>query len=564
MVPELELTAERLQAARDRRKQFSEQCAGKGCRIKVDFHMADHATKQKGESLVSWMVEKEEGGRKRRYLSGVASGLAVDAHGEQMTEAAIASFLKQAQETDILLYFNHGKDFHDDVGILVKSEKLENGDWFTVYRLYDEDDDVPEEKLKRIETVWRQINGLAPYKKKRQFGFSIEGIIPEGKIRSEFGGESEGTFIDEVQLDAGVTLVTRPAYITSVAHAIEKAVKSWRGKSRFDDNLQTARDEEDFFKRKDLLDVILERSQADLFKSTGSLEEKAEQLRSIWLSYVEQLIELYRSVGFRIVEDESPQHEPDLSEKPRDQKSQKKSTLVSDVAEKLQRLTVLVGAMKTVKNLQDAAAIVEDLKAKIEMLAVAIMDPDKMEHEDPDLSEGPEDQEPVVPKEAEGNVSPGTPAEETVETVQPGLDPDKVKSMIEQAILARFTPAKKEEEPKSALDQMAILMAPLFEGITKQLKTMNENQKSLVNTVGQIEDFNGQLLKGYGIADEITKQTEPAEPVRRALRSEQVSPELKAIKTLIDQAAGAEAGGERKEVQLTKKEIYGYIFGGRK
>ncbi len=524
--------------------------------------MADHANRTKCESAEpAWMTEKQEGGRKRRYLSGVASGLAVDAHGEQMTEQAIASFLTQAQDTDILLYFNHGKDFFEDVAILVKSEKLENGDWFTVYRLYDEDDDVPEEKLKRIETVWRQINGLAPYQKKRQFGFSIEGIIPEGKIRSEFGGENEGTFIDEVQLDAGVTLVTRPAYLTSVAHAIEKAVKSWRTKKNsFDDNLQSARAERDFFDRKDELDAILERSIGDLFKSTASLEEKAEQFRSVYMSYVDQLVELHRAGGFRIFEDEEPERELDTAEKPRDQ-NPKKTTRVFDAAKQLQRLTVLAGKMKTKKNVDEALAIIEDLKVGLDRLGAAMVnDPDK---EDPDFSEGPEDQEPIdaPAKEAEGNVSQGTTAEETVESVQPGVDPNSIKQEIMSDLIAKLQGVKPKEEPKSDLE----LIAPLLKDITEKMTAMNTNQATLTKSIDEIQDFNGELLKGYGISKEFTKE-EPARQTAKAVRGEQMSHELKFLAEYIQKAAGgAESGGHAKpKEQITSKAAMTYLLGAGK
>lgn len=181
------------------------------------------------------VMKADETGRKRMYLQGVSSGIKKDAHGERMTEKAISSFMKQANEQMILLYPDiHGIQASQDIGKLVKSEIMPNGDWFTEYRLYDEFDSVDEASTQRASKVWKQINGLPPYDKPIQKGFSIEGYIPDGAIVSGVDngdGVLTQKVIDDVLLE-GVVLVGKPAYQTGIANAVYKALGEtppWRG-----------------------------------------------------------------------------------------------------------------------------------------------------------------------------------------------------------------------------------------------------------------------------------------------------------------------------------------------
>ena len=169
-----------------------------------------------------YAVEKEDGGIKRKYLYGISSGSDIDGHGERMTPNCIDSFHRQAVSGDILLYAaKHEVDFTEDIGKLVESSIDGNGDWVTGYRLYDELDGIGPAKLEIIDTIWKQVNGIAPYTKARKYGFSIEGDIPEGGIKF-LDGMGRRT-MDDVEL-AGVVLVRKPAYKTSVAHAVMKAI----------------------------------------------------------------------------------------------------------------------------------------------------------------------------------------------------------------------------------------------------------------------------------------------------------------------------------------------------
>lgn len=186
--------------------------------IKFHFHPYDY------DNSNHTISKEEEDGLKRKYLVGVSSGLLVDAHGERMTEKCIKSFMDQANSGEILLYTDvHGIRSTEDIGVLSKAEIKENGDWFTEYKLHDKKDGIGDFKAEKIEVIWNQLNGLPPYKKPRQKGFSVEGLIPTSSIITGSDGEVKRSVLDDVILD-GVVLVPRPAYKDSIATAIYKAL----------------------------------------------------------------------------------------------------------------------------------------------------------------------------------------------------------------------------------------------------------------------------------------------------------------------------------------------------
>jgi hypothetical protein len=183
---------------------------------KISFHFQPKLT-EKGTML----IEKSFEGKKRRYLEGVSSGLKEDAHKERMSENAIAKFMKQANSGDILLFPDiHGIRQSEDIGILEEAFILPNGDWFTSYRLYDEYDEPGQIKLEKINNLWKQLQGLPPYTKPKQMGFSIEGVIAEKGIITTSRGD---TILDDIELD-GTVLVPRPAYLDGIANAVFKAL----------------------------------------------------------------------------------------------------------------------------------------------------------------------------------------------------------------------------------------------------------------------------------------------------------------------------------------------------
>lgn len=194
--------------------------------IGISFHYHPYKIEDKEH-----VVEKADStGTKRRYLRGVSSGIKQDGTEERMTADCIKSFSDQANSGQVLLYPDvHGIRSTEDIGILCHHEITPQQDWLTEYRLYDQmdlDPNIHANKLATIDTIWKQANGLPPYKHPVQKGFSIEGNIPDGGLISydedNFGNVSRRV-MNAVDLQ-GVVLVPRPAYEDSIAHAVYKAL----------------------------------------------------------------------------------------------------------------------------------------------------------------------------------------------------------------------------------------------------------------------------------------------------------------------------------------------------
>jgi len=235
-------------------------------------------------------VVKSEGNQKRRYLVGISSGVQKDLHGERMTEKCIKSFQDQAETGDVLLYEGqHGVNFVDDIGKLVHSEILPGGDWLTEYRLYDELDGFSPESvtLEKADKLWKQVNGLAPYTKPKQKGFSIEGDVPDGGILDvDMSGKR---VMNAVRLD-GVVVVPRPAYESSIANSVYKALgeippevadKLRDGmRTCLSEKIKKAEDESTFYQKKFMLDNGLEDEILEIMsdKKHGNFENKLKML----------------------------------------------------------------------------------------------------------------------------------------------------------------------------------------------------------------------------------------------------------------------------------------------
>ena len=263
-------------------------------RISFKFHPRDFEHSQHA-------VEKTEGGRKRRYLYGISSGMATDLHGERMTEACIKSFHEQANSGDILLYEGqHGVDYTDDIGILVSSEITPMGDWMTGYRLYDEDDgfEPGSNTLEKSDKLWKQVNGFSPYKKPKQKGFSIEGDIPDGGILHV--NESGQRTMNDVHLD-GVVVVPRPAYRSSIASAVYKALKlippdvqektREMYKNTLRDRIQGVESQSNYYQKKNTIENSLEDAIVDILQE-NRFGTQREQLDILFDEYKRLMIDL--------------------------------------------------------------------------------------------------------------------------------------------------------------------------------------------------------------------------------------------------------------------------------
>jgi hypothetical protein len=245
-------------------------------------------------------VEKAmDGGKKRRYLRGITSGCQVDGHGEKITKDAISSFHDQANKGDILLYADkHGINYTEDIGKLTKSEVLSNGDWMTEYRLYDAEDGVGPSTLEKADKAWKQIGGLPPYKYPRQYGFSIEGFIPDdGILKMDVTGKR---IINSVLLD-GVVLVPRPAYQTSIAQSIYKAldeITPWNLQKSFSSMFKGKLEADDilnaYYRRRYQYQDLLE-SEIDTLMSSNAVSDKKEALNNLFTEYKDVMIELILS-----------------------------------------------------------------------------------------------------------------------------------------------------------------------------------------------------------------------------------------------------------------------------
>ena len=199
---------------------MSEMRAQIDSHISFPFHLYDY------ENKCNRTVEKSDTkGRKHRYMIGISSGIAKDLHGERMTQNCIKSFMDQANSGDVLLYPDiHGIKESEDIGILDSAKVTPENDWYTEYRLYDDNDDIGQFKAEKIDDIWKQTNGLPPYRRPRQKGFSIEGNVPEGGLISaekDELGNYRNRVMDNVLLD-GVILVPRPAYKSGIANAVYK------------------------------------------------------------------------------------------------------------------------------------------------------------------------------------------------------------------------------------------------------------------------------------------------------------------------------------------------------
>ena len=242
------------------------------------------------------VVEKSENGKKRRYLKGIASGTQVDGQGERITQNCIKSFQDQANKGDILLYADrHGVAYTADIGILTKSEILPVGDWAVEFRLYDEADAVGANTMETTDKMWRQLNGLPPYTTPKQKGFSIEGYIPENGILSM--SQDGKRVIDQVILD-GAVVVPRPAYRTSVAQAVYKALDEmapWNIEkaigNTFRNLIATEEIQNSYYRKRFQFQDRLE-EQIETIMVTDGMIDKKEILEKLFNEYSEAMIEL--------------------------------------------------------------------------------------------------------------------------------------------------------------------------------------------------------------------------------------------------------------------------------
>lgn len=264
--------------------------------IKFNFQMFSPEKKEH-------VVEKADStGQKRRYIRGISSGILKDGDGERMTMTAIDSMHDQAQKGDILFFSGkHGVNFTDDIGILTDSSIINNQDWFTEYRLYDEADRMGAMTLERADKVFLQVSGLPPYKKPKEYGFSIEGVIPDGSILSQKkmeDGTVKNRVINHVDLQ-GVVLVSKPSY-ANVAASVYKALGELQPaagmklhkdfQSNFRTQLQNEEMRDSFYRQQySMNDALMDSIEKIMLISDG---RASERLQILFEEYSPAMIEL--------------------------------------------------------------------------------------------------------------------------------------------------------------------------------------------------------------------------------------------------------------------------------
>lgn len=292
---------------------------GDNKRIAIPFHFDMYDFENRNH-----IVEKaDKGGTKHRYIKGISSGMKTDEHGERMTQNCIRKMQEQANSGSILLYEGqHGVTHTEDLGILVESDILQNGDWMTTYRLYDESDgfEPGSATIERANKLWKQMNGFPPYvdklgkPKPLQKGFSIEGYIPDSGI-IEMGNDGKRV-IDEVELD-GVLVTPRPAYKPSVATAIYKALDELRPEKKmqvaegirntFDKVLQDEKRKESYYNKRykleDALNDSIERIMSKGFQIRERLKLLFDEYAQTMIRLLEEHAEVFETEpGFKITE----------------------------------------------------------------------------------------------------------------------------------------------------------------------------------------------------------------------------------------------------------------------
>lgn len=408
-------------------------------------------------------LKKDDSGKERRYLAGLSSGMLEDHHGERMSEKCIDSFCKQFEEKSIPLYANHMKDFHDDIGIMTKSEKTDSNEWATEYRLYDEHDienGIAQKNVEAANQIWMQATAKGPYTKRRRFGFSIEGYIAEGAVAFDENGQR---VINDCDLDPGVSLVTRPAYKTSIAEAVFKSLDGADNKptiikkSILDEILDQGNTEAMFYDAWEAIEKAFDQALKQVWSIDDS-ESRAESLESVLDSYKDKCMSLFRTYNFRPpVEEDDNENEENMKTK----------------AEKARQVALEKFAKSHGKNLKKMSdeekellmVAMDALGALVgsdESEEVAMMEPEEDETEKADDEESTEkaDDEDEVEKEAEGSLESDL-SDNHVDEIQPGVQPDAVKTVVAELLgvksedvtammkshqAKKLTPAQKENQ----------------------------------------------------------------------------------------------------------------------
>ena len=536
-----------------------------GNQKRISFHF-----RAEGPGNTPSAIEKTDAnGQKHRYLQGVSSGLKFDAHGERMTEKAVSSFMRQASSGDLLLYADaHGVESTKDVGILDDARVLENGDWFTEYRLYDETDEVDRASTETASKLWKQVNGLPPYKRPRSKGFSIEGFIPEepGAMELDVSGRKA---INEVKLD-GIVVVPRPAYEDSVTSAVYKAldetmpglpVKTIAGQIR--QMVEQGEQSEEYYRQR----YLIEDATSDLVRRIMAEEDdgqRRERLEAVFQEHGQMMLDLV----LRHPEAFEPDGDMPLARSVNNEErvaNLKKALLVSLGDLK----TVFKGEMMVNKAMtQEELALVQNVLSLLTQLSQAgAAGGQSAEQPASDVAPSSNksvkkgaDMNPIAAKIMNGeDLSDeeklsviaqlgGVVAEEELDT-SPDEEIDPEKMALTKTNATASDPAEERagdgEEPTT--DDA---VAEVGENMKQILKALPDIIKKAIDPIAEEvkvhSEYLGTLMEGYGLTEDVLKSAaDPADKkkVEKAVGAERAL----TMKDLPDLAAVFNAGANKTE-----------------
>lgn len=505
---------------------------------------------------------------KHFYLCGIASGLAIDGHGERMDEEAVKGMHEQFQVKDIPLYVNHGKDYTEDIGLLTNSKILDNGDLYHEYRLYDDSDrgKIPDRNIELAKHVRVISAGLPPYKYPRIFGFSIEGYVPDERIK--YNPATGGKRIMQVDLDPGVSLVTKPAYQSSVANAV---VKSLAGKSKAAKAIDITeygfkpREEKppaptqaeevkplierviqshtkDIFYEQSVLEDALDATLAEIMNSDKDPSEKKNELTRSFDFYRDRMLELFEQFGFSkplnssLDQLLSPQGSPPSLA----QKALAKANIVkTNILRKKNKMA------KTVKEIDgQAETLLQDILAKLEMLVNA----EHAEEQDIQALLGEEE------SEKEDQVE-GLEKEDETEDVEKEDDLEEVGKEDESE-----EELEKEEQEMEAAEKA---IAAVAKRLLKKSSVKKEEQSEGGDALGTAEERTDEVLP---VDPEVVKtlvalknlivarksRVKAKKKKSAAKRSKSISTETRVLKGMLDKLTAQDKKTSDIEKALSK------------
>lgn len=555
--------------------------------IKFLLHPASHLNKKISSDNLCGIEKADSTGAKKRYLCGISSGMALDAHNDHMSEKCIKDFVGQSSTKDIPLYVNHGKDFTADIGLLKKSEITNDGEWYTEYQLHD---DNPE-----ADKVWKQANGLPPYEHARQFGFSIEGLIPEDGVISN-GNTRE---ITKVDLDPGVSLVTKPAYTSSIANAIAKAFNGKtkllkdRNKDYVDDikpqsysnsipgeedqdrqEDPTQRPEPSEKTVKDYLSEMMEHEQNEeaLWNEKWKVERafqeaidninksteldsgsKSQKLADIFDSYKEKMVQLYAKFNYQPSDEtENDPNEPKVATK------QNVIIARAKVFKELGKLKKKISKGETMN--EDLKTVLSDVIASLEMLLQAeegenaAPNPDKPDSAGDTMEELKSVLEKM--KSRTGKTKKEEPKDEPKMSellktfkrlAKEEAEPDKKKEEEEmKSILKKLIKLSKDGEADEKKDEEE---AEGIKALLKAIKEVTEEEGAAKDEEGSIDD----KTKAEDIVDDALETDEPTGIIKAILElSKTKSKTVNKSNGSLNSIAKATAANSAEISKLTK------------